>query len=117
MEPGETIRDAVDLLNENGIGAVVVTEETSRIRGILSERDVVRHLGREQEGTLRLRVEDLMTERVETCRLDDSIESTMAKMVEGRFRHMPVATDDGSLCGIVSLGDLVFARLKELESS
>ena len=81
--PGETIRDAVDLLNENGIGAVVVTVDTSTIVGILSERDVVRHLGREQEGTLRLRVEDLMTGDVEVCRLDDLIESTMAQMIAG----------------------------------
>jgi CBS domain-containing protein len=112
--PGETIADAVDLLNDNGIGAVVV-EEKSAIVGILSERDVVRHLAREQEGTLRLRVEDLMTEDVKVCRLDDPIKPTMALMIAGRFRHMPVVTGDGSMCGLVSLGDLVFARLKELE--
>ena len=113
--PGETIADAVDQLNDNGIGAVVVAVETSTIVGILSERDVVRHLAREQEGTLRLRVEDLMTEDVKVCRLDDPIKPTMAKMIAGRFRHMPVVADDGSMCGIVSLGDLVFARLNELE--
>lgn len=116
VQPGETIRDAVDLLNENRIGAVVVTVDDTRIVGILSERDVVRHLGREQEGTLRLRVEDLMTDDVEVCQLDDLIEPTMSKMIEGRFRHMPVVGEDGGLCGIVSLGDLVFARLRELEA-
>ena len=116
VEPGETIRDAVDLLNEKGIGAVVATADSTRIAGILSERDIVRHLGREQEGTLRLRVEDLMTENVEVCRLDDPIESAMARMISGRFRHMPVVGDEGGLVGIVSLGDLVFARLRELEA-
>lgn len=114
--PGETIRDAVDLLNDNKIGAVVVTVDSSNVVGILSERDVVRHLGREQEGTLRLRVEDLMTEDVKVCRLGDLIEPTMTTMIAGHFRHMPVVADDGLLCGLVSLGDLVFARLKELES-
>lgn len=114
--PSETIRDAVDLLNEYKIGAVVVTVDTSSIVGILSERDVVRYLGREQEGVLRLRVEDLMTSEVKVAQLDDLIEPAMAQMIDGRFRHMPVVGDDGRLCGIVSLGDLVFARLRELES-
>lgn len=115
VAPDETIADAVDLLNDNQIGAVVVTPDKARIVGILSERDVVRHLAREQEGTLRLRVEDLMTEDVMVCRLTDQIEVTMATMISGRFRHMPVVNADGALCGMVSLGDLVFARLSELE--
>lgn len=114
--PDETIRDAVDLLNEHRIGAVVVTVDRSAIVGILSERDVVRHLGREQEGTLRLRVEDLMTQEVQTAGLNDLIEPAMAKMIDGRYRHMPIVSDDGRLCGIVSLGDLIFARLRELEA-
>ncbi len=114
--PDETIRDAVDLLNEHKIGAVVVTVDRSTIVGILSERDVVRHLSREQEGTLRLRVEDLMTREVKVAELNDPIEPAMAQMIAGRFRHMPVVADDGRLCGVVSLGDLVFARLRELES-
>lgn len=116
VTPGETIRDAVDLLDEHGIGAVVVTGSDSTVAGILSERDVVRHLCREQEGTLRLRVEDLMTRNVEVCRLEDRIEGAMAKMIAGHFRHMPVVTDDGQLCGIVSLADLALTRLRELES-
>lgn len=115
IDPGETIADAVDLLNDNKIGAVVVTANKTRIVGILSERDVVRHIAREQEGTLRLRVEDLMTEDVTVCQLTDQIEPTMAAMISGRFRHMPVVNADDELCGMVSLGDLVFARLNELE--
>lgn len=115
IDPGERIADAVDLLNDNKIGAVVVSADKATVDGILSERDVVRHLAREQEGTLRLRVEDLMTEDVKVCRLTDQIEATMATMISGRFRHMPVVTDDNRLCGIISLGDLVFARLSELE--
>ena len=81
----------------------------------LSERDIVRSLVREQEGTLRLRVEDLMTTGVATCQLDDTMESAMETMTSGHFRHLPVVTADGTLDGIVSLGDLVKLRLAELE--
>ncbi len=111
----DTIADVVDLLKEYSIGAVVVTDDGSSIAGIISERDVVRHLAREQEGTLRLRVEELMTENVSTCGLDDDAGSAMTVMTDGHFRHMPVVADDGSLCGIVSLGDIATARLRELE--
>ena len=115
-DPGDTIADTVDLLNEYGIGAVVVSSDNKTIVGIISERDVVRHLAREQEGTLRLKVEDLMTENVSTCQLGDDLEATMAVMTAGRFRHMPIVTAQNELCGIVSLGDLVDARLQELEA-
>ncbi len=114
--PSDTIGDTVDLLEEYSIGAVVVTADGKKILGIISERDVVRHLVREQEGTLRLKVEDLMTSNVSTCRLDDDVESAMATMMNGRFRHLPIVTDGDELCGIVSLADLAHARLIELES-
>lgn len=114
-ETRATIADVVDLLEFHSIGAVVVSDDGSTIDGIISERDIVRHLAAEQEGTLRLKVEDLMTEAVITCALDDDVEATMGVMTSRRFRHMPVA-DDGSLVGIVSLGDLVTARLRELET-
>lgn len=62
-----------------------------QILEIISERDVVRHLAQEQEGTLRVRVEDLMTENVSTCQLDDDLEATMGTMTDGHFRHMPIS--------------------------
>ena len=115
VDPGDTIADAVDLLKEHLIGAVVVSVDNKSIVGIMSERDVVRHLAHEQEGTLRLSVADLMTHKVSTCVVDDDAEATMALMTAGRFRHMPIVDNDGELCGIVSLGDLVAARLRQLE--
>jgi CBS domain-containing protein len=115
--PRDTIADVVDLLKEYSIGAVVVSTDGKAIAGIISERDVVRHLATEQEGTLRLRVEELMTENVLTCKVADDIETVMATMTGGHFRHMPVVDGAGSLVGIVSLGDLVDARLTELEAS
>ena len=80
IKPRDTISDTVDLLEEHGIGAVVVTSDGRTIEGIISERDIVRSLVREQEGTLRLRVEDLMTTGVATCQLDDTMESAMETM-------------------------------------
>ena len=111
----DTVSQAVDMLAEYNIGAVVVTSDGRLIDGIFSERDVVRSIAREQEGTLRVYVEDLMTRKVSTCTLQDSIDVVMATMIAGHFRHMPITDDDG-LCGIVSLGDLVAAKLKDLES-
>lgn len=116
ISPTETIADVVWLLDEYSIGAVVVTLGDSVIVGIVSERDIVQNLAREHEITLRLRVDDLMTKRVETCTPDALIENVMATMTAGHFRHMPVVNRDGQLCGIVSLGDLVDARLRQLET-
>ena len=115
-EPSETIADVVYLLKEHRIGAVVVSLDKKNILGIISERDVIYHLAREQEGTLRVKVEDLMTENVSTCQLEDDLEATMLVMTAGRFRHMPVVNSSNELCGLVSLGDLVSARLKDLET-
>lgn len=111
VKPGDTIADTVDLLAEYGIGAVVVTTDGSAVDGIISERDIVRFLAHEQEGTLRIKVEDLMTRTVITCAPTDDIDAVIAIMLNGRFRHMPVVDDTGKLCGLVSLGDLAGARL------
>ena len=116
IDPRDTIADTVYLLKEHSIGAVVVSSDKKKILGIISERDVVRRLAVEQEGTLRVRVEDLMTENVKTCQLDDDLEATMAVMTAGHFRHMPIVTPQNELRGVVSLGDLVSARLAYLEA-
>lgn len=110
VKPGDVIADTVDLLAEYGIGAVIVTSDGSTIEGIVSERDIVRFLQHEQEGTLRIKVEDLMTRNVITCAATDDLDDVIAIMLKGRFRHMPVVDDTG-LCGLVSLGDLAGARL------
>lgn len=116
VEPDDTIADVVYMLKEHSIGAVVVSDDGEKILGIISERDVVRHLVLEHEHTLRVKVEDLMTENVSTCRLDDYLEGAMGVMTRGRFRHMPVVDDAHNLVSIVSLGDLVDARMKNLEA-
>lgn len=116
VQSGNTIADTVDLLAEYGIGAVVVTDDGHKIDGIISERDVVRHLAHEQEGTLRIPVEELMTSSVSTCTADSAVDDVMATMIDGRFRHMPVVDGSGDLWGLVSLADLANARLNQLKA-
>ena len=111
MSPSDTIGDTVDILVEFGIGAVVVTSDGKTIDGIISERDIVRYLQHEQEGTLRIKVEDLMTRNVITCMPQDEAEVVTRTMLGGRFRHMPVVDADGHMMAMVSLGDLMQARL------
>ncbi len=111
VKPGDTIADTVDLLAEYGIGAVVVTADGVAVDGIISERDIVRFLAHEQEGTLRIKVEDLMTRKVITCAPSDDVDAVITIMLKGHFRHMPVVDTNG-LSGLVSLGDLAGARLR-----
>ena len=115
VRPSASVREAIDLLNENRIGAVVVSRDGSRVEGILSERDVLVGLARNAAEFLDSRVEEAMTSDVVTCTATDSIVRVMSLMTRERVRHVPV-TDTGRLVGIVSLGDVVSHRLHELES-
>lgn len=114
VRPQETIAQAVELLRDKRIGAVVVTDAAGVLKGILSERDIVRKLAEVGPGTLSLTVADLMTREVVTCDPRERIIAVLQKMTDGRFRHMPVI-DDGQMTGLVSIGDLVNYRLRELE--
>lgn len=108
-----TVTDAVRLLSEKRIGALLVTDSGGVPLGILSERDIVRELGRRDETCLRDSVGDMMTKNLVSCSPDDTADAVLSKMTEGRFRHMPVMAD-GSLTGLISIGDVVKARLSEL---
>lgn len=114
IRPQETVATAVTLLRERRIGALVVTDAAGSLQGILSERDVVRELAERGGATLSLSVADLMTRKVVTCAPDERIIQVLQKMTDGRFRHVPVIAD-GALIGLVSIGDLVNHRLRELE--
>ena len=116
ITPDATVREAVALLNERRVGALVVSADGRRIDGILSERDIVRSLGDRSADALDLTVADLMTSEVTTCGHKDTIEQLMWLMTERRVRHLPVADDSGDLAGIVSIGDVVKYRLGQLES-
>jgi CBS domain-containing protein len=114
VKPDDSVAKAAGLLADNRIGAVVVSTDGKIIAGILSERDIVRELARRGADVLVAPVSQLMTSKVVTCRLNDSVNEIMAMMSQGRFRHLPVA-EYGELVGIVSIGDVVKARVSEIE--
>ena len=95
------------------IGSLVVSADGSSCLGILSERDIVRELGKRGPTCMADIVDDMMTSTIETTKLGEEAESVLGRMTEGRFRHMPVI-DDGRMIGIITLGDVVKARLTEL---
>ena len=110
---GAAVSDAVRLLSEKRIGAVLVADDAGAPIGILSERDIVRELGRRDDSCLRDTVGDMMTKNLVSCSPEDTADSVLEKMTEGRFRHIPVM-EGGSLAGLISIGDVVKARLSEL---
>jgi len=113
VKPEHTIAEVVAALSENRVGALVVSTDGETVDGIISERDVVRALT-EGASILEQPASSLMTKDVVTCSPEASTEDLMAAMTERRFRHMPV-TVDYKLTGIVSIGDIVNARVTELE--
>ena len=114
IRPGETVRAAVKELISRNVGALVVSEDGETVDGIISERDIVHGLADHGAALLALNVADMMTRRVVTCELSDSVDQLMAEMTNRRIRHFPVV-QDGRLCGIVSIGDVVKNRLDEVE--
>ncbi|MFP5322046.1 MAG: CBS domain-containing protein [Acidimicrobiia bacterium] len=112
VAPDATIADAVRLMAAKNVGALVVSADGGAVDGILSERDVVRALAA-QDDVLGCRVEELMISDVATCDGRTDTEQVMGTMTAGRFRHVPVVAD-GRLAGIVSIGDVVKARIDEL---
>jgi CBS domain-containing protein len=111
--PGASLAEVAATLSERGIGAVLVVDNGA-IRGIVSERDIVRALARHGSEALRKLAADCMTSRVVTCRPEDTINDVMQKMTTGRFRHIPVVEND-RLIGIVSIGDVVKRRIEDVE--
>ena len=114
IDGAESVRSALGLLAEKGIGALVVSSDGRRIDGILSERDVARGLHDRGAGLLAEPVSSVMTAEVHTCPPHASVHDLAQTMTDHRVRHIPVV-EDGGLVGIVSIGDVVKARLDELE--
>jgi CBS domain-containing protein len=112
--PDETVGAALDQLISRNIGALVVSKDGESVDGIISERDVVHVLADRGTDLLSLKIAEVMTRPVVTCDPADSIEQLMAEMTNRRLRHFPVV-QDGRLCGIVSIGDVVKSRLDEVE--
>lgn len=113
LPPQAAVRELLNTLAEHRIGAVVIIEGDS-VRGIVSERDVVRRLTERGTNLLDTTVDQIMTTDVVTCHPDDTVDAIAQTMTERRVRHMPVL-DDGRLAGIVSIGDVVSSRMRQLE--
>jgi CBS domain-containing protein len=114
VDPGLSVSGLLTTLAEHNVGALVVIDGETVI-GIVSERDIVRQLNQRGAELLNVPVSEIMTTSVFTCLPTDSVDSLAATMTERRIRHMPVVVD-GSLVGIVSIGDVVKSRIGELES-
>jgi CBS domain-containing protein len=114
IDGSESVRTALAALAEHGIGALVVSSDGQRVDGIVSERDIARGLHSHGAGLLTEPVSSVMTAHVRTCTLDVSVHDLARLMTDHRIRHVPVV-EDGKLLGIVSIGDVVKARLDELE--
>jgi CBS domain-containing protein len=109
-----TVNDALQLLKERGIGALVVTGPTPPLVGIFSERDAVRALATSGADALNMTVAQLMSTDVKTCDVTTTVTELMGLMTERRIRHLPVVHDN-QLVGMISIGDVVKARFDELE--
>ena len=116
IAPEASLADATASLRDHGVGALVVSRDGRTIDGILSERDVVRALAAHGASTLEHQVSSAMSTSVTTCRGDDTVDHLMGMMTDRRIRHLPVVDDDGKLDGIISIGDVVKARVGQLET-
>jgi CBS domain-containing protein len=115
VSPSATLADLIGELARYNVGALPVVDDDGRLVGIVSERDVVRQLHQHGPEVLGAPIVDFMTATVTTCSPSDKVADLARVMTTGRFRHLPVVVD-GSLAGIVSIGDLVKARIDLLES-
>jgi CBS domain-containing protein len=109
-----TLADAIAMLNAHNIGAIVVASSDGVISGILSERDIVRQLGKDATSVLATGVSAIMTRGVVTCQRDTPLDDVMERMTSRRIRHIPV-TEDDRLIGIISIGDVVKRKIEEAE--
>lgn len=112
-QPSLSVAAAAEVLSQKKIGALVISKDGKTLSGIVSERDIVREIGRRGQSCLNDSVESIMTARVVTCSCADQTDVVLQNMTDGRFRHIPVI-EGGELVGLISIGDVVKARLSEL---
>ena len=113
VAPATTVQKVAELLSTRRIGAVIVSPDGKEAQGIVSERDIVREIGRRGPACLSDPVESLMTARIVTCTRTESTDEVLGRMTDGRFRHMPVMEGE-VMVGFISIGDVVKSRLMEL---
>ena len=115
IRPNVSIAEALRRLRAEGIGSLVVSENGTNLAGILSDRDILNAIADHGIDILGESVRGVMTEKVFTCSRDDRVSAIMALMTKRRIRHVPVVEEDGRLCGMISIGDVVKQRLDEIE--
>jgi len=113
LPAGTIISRVAEVLSARRIGAVVISPDGKKLAGIVSERDIVREVGRRGATCLSDAVETIMTAKVIACGRSENANDVLQKMTDGRFRHIPVLEGD-ELIGLISIGDVVKARLAEL---
>lgn len=114
VAPTARMTDVIKLLAEKRIGAVIVCNSEGRLEGILSERDIVRTLAAKAGAIFEMTAEALMTRSPKVTTPDTTVAEAMEMMTDGRFRHLPVM-EAGRLVGLVSIGDVVKARISQQE--
>ncbi len=112
VAPTTRVPEIVQTLADKRIGAVLVRDAAGQLMGIVSERDIVRCLARDGAAAMDMTAAQLMTSNLHTVTLAASVADAMTRMTESRVRHLPVL-DDGELVGLISIGDVVLARLEE----
>lgn len=116
ISPEDKVSRLLEVLSEHNIGAVVVTDDADNVKGIASERDIVRGASELGKKVFKQPVSSIMTDVIATCTVDSSVEELMVTMTEERVRHIPVLDEEsGQMVGIVSIGDVVYARIDHLE--
>ncbi|MDD7968598.1 CBS domain-containing protein [Actinomycetospora lemnae] len=115
VSPDDPVASLLAVLAERNVGAAVVCDDDDRLAGIVSERDVVRHLHHRGASLLEAPISEIMTTVVATCRAGDDVQSLSRTMTERRIRHVPVLDEQERLAGIVSIGDVVKSRIDQLE--
>ncbi|MCB1369005.1 MAG: CBS domain-containing protein [Rhodobacteraceae bacterium] len=113
IKSSATVSQAAQLLAEKRIGALVVSDDGTSVAGMFSERDIVRELGNRGVGCMSACIRDYMTTDISTCAKSDNADQVLQQMTTGRFRHLPVM-EDGKMIGLISIGDVVLARLSEM---
>jgi CBS domain-containing protein len=114
IRPATSLSEAAKLLSEKRIGAVVISADGEKVAGILSERDIVRELGKRGVACMSDKVEDVMTRNVFGCKPEDSADLVLQTMTNKRFRHLPVMEGE-KMIALISIGDVVAARMSELQ--
>jgi CBS domain-containing protein len=115
IQPHRTLAEASSVLGERRIGALLVTGAGGELLGILSERDLVRAIGKDGASALAHAVSKHMTAKVTTTTPDARLDDVMILMTEGRFRHVPVM-ESGRIAGLISIGDVVKHRVADIEA-